>query len=156
MRLLTAAPTVEDVFGKISPPPAIKTLVGSDPTGAATGASGISQFVSNLITLIYSVAAIALIFMLLWGAFSWLISEGDKEKIAAAQKRIISAIIGIALFAVAFAVITVLGQFTGFTFFKGQGVKTSNEPGIKFVCPDGTKVGGGSDDPVIACKGHGT
>lgn len=108
---------IQDIFGKITPPPALKNLLKDDQTGAGA----ISTFLSNGITLIYSIAAIVLLFMFLWGAFQWLTSGGDKEQLAAAQKRIINAIIGIILFAVAFAVIAVLGQFTGFTFFKGQG-----------------------------------
>lgn len=104
---------VECAFGTISPPPAIKDFLGGDKTGAG----GISQFLSNLVILIYSLAAIVLIFMILWGAFEWLTSGGDKEAIAKARSRILNAFIGIILFAVAFAVITVLGQFTGFKFF---------------------------------------
>ena len=107
---------VECKFGQITPPSPIAGFLGTDITGAA----GISKFLSNLVTLIYIVAAIVLIFMLLWGAFDWMTSEGDKEKLAAAQKRIINAVIGIILFAVAFAIIAILGQFTGFTFFAGQ------------------------------------
>ncbi|MBI2018220.1 hypothetical protein HYS96_00800 [Candidatus Daviesbacteria bacterium] len=103
-------------FGSISPPPAIKDFIGSDPTGAG----GISQFLSNLVTLIYGLAAIVLLFMILWGAFDWMTSGGEKEKLESARNKIISAIIGIMLFAVAFAIIQVLGQFTGFTFFVGQ------------------------------------
>lgn len=151
-----AAPTQPDpfakIFGKIQLPDPLKGF-GKDPTGAF----GISQFLSNLIALFYSVAAIVLIFMLLWGAFEWITSGGDKEKIASARGRIISAIIGIMLFAVAFAIITILGQFTGFKFFEGQGVRVINEPGFKFECPDGTKVGGNvGNDRNVACKGHGT
>lgn len=104
------------VFGKIKPPDALKNLIGTDPTGAL----GISKFLSNLVTLIYSLAAIVLTLMLLWGAFDWLTSEGDKEKLESAKRKLINAIIGIMLFAVAFAVIQVLGSFTGFKFFEGQ------------------------------------
>lgn len=104
---------VKDIFGTISPPPEIKKFSSNDPTGAA----GISKFLSNLIALFYTIAAIVLIFMLLWGAWDWLTSEGDKEKLQSAQKKIINAIIGLLLFAIAFAVIEVLGQFTGFEFF---------------------------------------
>lgn len=104
---------IGNIFGRIQAPDALKGLVAKDPTGAA----GIGQFLSNLIALIYSLAAVALIFMLLWGAFDWITSEGDKEKLSKAQQKIINAIIGIILFGVAFAVIQVLGQFTGFQFF---------------------------------------
>lgn len=103
------------VFGKITPPKELAPFTAADPTGAG----GISKFLSNLVSLIYTLASIVLLFMFIWGAFDWLTSGGDKEKVAAARGKIISAIIGIVLFAVAFAVIQILGVFTGFSFFKG-------------------------------------
>lgn len=146
---------IKDTFGTISPPPAIKDFIGADTTGAA----GISKFLSNLVTLIYSLAAIVLIFMLLWGAFEWIISGGDKEKLSSAQKKIINAIIGIVLLAVTFAVITVLGQFTGFKFFKGQGVTITGRDSrgniIQFVCPNGTIVQTSTTDPALECQQRG-
>lgn len=108
--------TVKDTFGRVEPPVPLLGFLQKDPTGA----SAISQFLSNFVTLLFSIAAIALIFMILWGALDWLTSGGDKEKLANAQKRIINAFIGIILFATAFAIIRVVGTFTGFTFFAGQ------------------------------------
>lgn len=107
---------IGNVFGKITPPDALKGLVAKDPSGA----EGLSIFLSNLIALFFSVAAIVLVFMLVWGAFDWLTSEGDKEKVASARNKIMNALIGLLLFAVAFAIFQVLGTFTGFTFFVGQ------------------------------------
>lgn len=106
----------KDVFGTIQPPEALKNFIGKDPTGAG----GISRFLSNLVAMFYIVAGIVLIFMLLWGGWDWMTSEGDKEKLDSARKKIINAFVGIILFAVAFAIIQVLGQFTGFKFFEGQ------------------------------------
>lgn len=106
-------PVVSGAFGIIQAPPILASFLDKNPTGSGA----ISQFLSNGIKLIYSIAAIVLIFMILWGAFEWLVSGGDKEKLASAQKRIISAIIGIILFAVAFAIMGIIGMFTGFTFF---------------------------------------
>lgn len=109
-------PTIEDTFGKIQPPEPLKKLLGTDQTG--TGA--ISRFLSNTVTLIYSVAAVVLVFMFIWAAFEWMTSGGEKEKVASARNKIIYAIIGIILFALAFAILRVVGTFTGFTFFEGQ------------------------------------
>lgn len=147
------------VFGKITPPESIKKFLGSDQTGT----SAISAFLSNLIALIYAIAAVVLVFMLVWGAFDWLISEGNKEKVQAAQQKIMNAVIGIILFAVAFAVITVIGQFTGFKFFAGQGTRVITNPNaaLQIQCPDGVYVsqyevaGKPVTDPKILCKGHG-
>lgn len=98
------------IFGRIAPPHAIENF--------GFGSIGISNFLSNLVALIFSLAMIVFVFMLLWGAFDWIMSEGEKEKIASARSKIINAIIGIILFAIAFAVIRLIGVFTGFTFFK--------------------------------------
>lgn len=100
------------VFGQILPPQAIQYL--------GFGATGISTFLSNLVVLFYSVAIIVLILMILWGAFDWITSEGDKEKLESARRKLINAVVGIMLFAVAFAIIQILGTFTGFKFFEGQ------------------------------------
>lgn len=111
MKLLALDP--KDIFGTVSPPPELSPFTAPDKTGAA----GISLFFSNLITLIYEIAAVVFIFMLLWGALEWISSGGDKEKVTSARSRITHALIGITLFAVAFAIIRVVGTFTGFTFF---------------------------------------
>lgn len=101
------------VFGTIQAPNEILPLIRQ----GGEGAGGISLILNNLITLIYIIASIVFIFWILWGAFQWLTSGGEKEAVAAARGRITNAIIGIILFAVAFAVIQIIGTFTGFTFF---------------------------------------
>lgn len=110
------AQNIKDIFGTIKPPKELDPFVLQDPTGAG----GISLFLSHLVALVYTVAAVALVLMILWGAFDWITSEGEKEKIESARNKIIHSIIGILLFAAAFAIIQVLGQFSGFKFFVGQ------------------------------------
>lgn len=97
------------VFGKINPPESIDKL--------GVGSIGISKFLNNLITLIYMIATVVFVFMMLFSGLEWILSGGDKDKVASAQKRITNALIGLAIFAVAFALLNVLGVFTGFTFF---------------------------------------
>ena len=101
------------VFGTVNPPSELLPFIRA----GGEGAGGISLVLNNLITLIYIIAGIVFIFMLLWGAFQWLTSGGEKEAVAAARGRIINAIIGIILFAVAFTIIQIVGTFTGFPFF---------------------------------------
>lgn len=103
---------ISKIFGKIDAPQAIHNF--------GFGGAGISKLLSNIIALFYSLAIIVLIFMIMWGAWDWLTSEGDKEKLSSAQKKIVNALIGILLFAVAFAIIQIMGTFTGFQFFVGQ------------------------------------
>lgn len=55
-------------FGLIMPPVPIQNL--------GFGALGISNFLSNFIQLIYSIAAVVLVLMIVWGAWDWITSEG--------------------------------------------------------------------------------
>lgn len=141
-----------DVFGRIKPPAPLADFLQNDPTGAGA----LSQFLSNLIALIFAMAAIVLIFMIIWGAFDWLISEGDKEKIAGAQKKIISALIGFVLLSIAFAILRIFGQFTGFTFFTGQNytVQGSDSSGNPIVvrCSNGSIKQVTGKDPSVECQ----
>lgn len=98
-----------DVFGQVQAPEAIKNL--------GFGSAGISKFLNNLITLIYMIASVVFVFMILWGALEWLTSGGNKDNLDNARKRITQAIIGIILFGIAFALMSLVGVFTGFTFF---------------------------------------
>ncbi len=154
--VLTCQPSaVGKVFGKIQVPGVIGGLIKNNPTG--TGA--INQFLTNFIALLFSIAGIVLVFMFIWAAFEWITSGGDKEKIASAQKRILHAIIGILLFAVAFVIIRVLGIFTGFTFFKENIKVFRNAQGQieRVICSDGTPKGGPGGyiaDPAKECQGH--
>ncbi len=102
----------QSVLGHISPPQAISNI--------GYGSQGIGHFLSQLIQLLYVAAAIVFVFMILWSAFQWIMSAGDKEKLNAVRSRMIHAIIGIALLAAAFVIIRFFGQVTGFHFFQGQ------------------------------------
>lgn len=108
------ADTVEEVFGKITPPPAVSQW--------GTGAEGISKFLNQAIILIYIVAGVIFVFMLLMGGLQWIMSGGDKEAINKARGRIVHAIIGIVLLSLVWLILKVLGQILGFTFFASTGI----------------------------------
>lgn len=99
-------------LGKITPPASIKDI--------GVGAAGLGTFFSNIIEIIYVVGGIIFIFMLVFSAVQWLISGGDKEKVAQAKARLTYAIMGIVLLAVSFILIGTIGKITGFTLFQGQ------------------------------------
>lgn len=150
------AATAGETFGTITPPDPLKNLLKGDRTGAGT----ISLFLSNAVNLIFSIAAVVLLFMILWGAFDWMISEGEKEKIAAARSKILNAMIGMILIAIAFAIVRLLSQFTGFSFFKDQNIKVYRDAnGLPYMitCSDGTNlfVGPLIKDPAEECRKSG-
>lgn len=106
------AQSVSDVFGQVVPPDPIKNL--------GFGAKGLSNVLSKIIQLIYTVAAVLFVFMVIISAVQWILSGGDKEAVGNARKRLTYATIGIVLLAIAFVIIRVIGQITGFEFFVGQ------------------------------------
>lgn len=104
--------SIERVFGRIATPQAVASLGG--------GALGISTLLSRIIELIYIVAGIVFVFMVIVSAIQWIISGGEKEAVGKARSRLTYAIVGIAILALAFVIIKLIGQITGFEFFVGQ------------------------------------
>lgn len=123
MKMLALKP--EEVFGEIKPPEAV--------TGLGFGAAGISQLLNRIIELIYLVAGIVFVFMVIISAVQWIMSGGDKEAVGKARSRLIYAIIGMTVLALAFVIIRVIGQITGFEFFRGQNLPR----GANVCCPLG-------------------
>ncbi|GEM_PF-992674 len=77
------------------------------------GFATLGNAISNILFLAFAVAALVVLIMLIVGAFEWITSGGDKENVAKARNRIINALIGLAVLAVAFALANVFAQFTG-------------------------------------------
>ncbi|MCR4276615.1 MAG: hypothetical protein NUV87_00640 [Candidatus Roizmanbacteria bacterium] len=102
MKLL-ADKAIDDLFGGISPPPAMN-VGGSDPV------KGLGKFIGFGIQMFLLVAGMFLLLYLLWGAFDWIASGGEKEKISKAQSKITNAVIGMVLI---FVVLTVFNLLAG-------------------------------------------
>lgn len=81
------------------------------------GYKDLGNFITNVLTLAFTIAVLVVLVMLIWGAFEWITSGGDKEAVGKARSRIINALIGLAVLAVAFALATVAAQFLGFPNF---------------------------------------
>ncbi|MBI4036542.1 hypothetical protein HY386_01515 [Candidatus Daviesbacteria bacterium] len=78
------------------------------------GYKDFGNFLSNLLTLAFILAIIIVLFMLVWGAIQWILSGGDKDAVKSARERIIHALVGFAILAVAFAIAKLAGTFLGF------------------------------------------
>lgn len=94
-QVLSPAPTIN-----VSPPP--------------QGYNDIGKFLTNLVQLAFIFAVLLVLVMLIWGAFEWITSGGDKEHVSSARNRIINALIGLAVLSIAFALFKLAGQFLGF------------------------------------------
>ena len=76
-------------------------------------ASTLSTIIRNLVTLFYSIGSLGFTVMVLWGSVNWVLSGGDKEKIAGARKKIMTAVMGIFLLALSFPIIALIAQISG-------------------------------------------
>jgi len=81
------------------------------------GYSDIGTFINAAIQLAFIVAIIVALAMLVWGAVEWIFSGGNKESVDGARKRIVNALIGLTILAVAFAIITLAGSFLNIDLF---------------------------------------
>ena len=79
--------------------------------------------VSSLSSLLNAGFRVAIIFaiifvfaMLILGGYGWLTAGGDKAKVEEARGRITNAIIGLAIIASAWAIVTIVANFFGFDF----------------------------------------
>ena len=84
-----------------------------------TQASGpqIQVILKNVITLFFSVAAVGFTIYLMWGALEWILSGGDKEKVASARKKITHAMIGLLILSLTFVIMIVIGQILSINLF---------------------------------------
>lgn len=81
------------------------------------GYNDLGDFITASIRLLFAVAAVSVLIMLVWGALQWIFSGGEKEAVAAARNRILNALIGLAVLAVAVAIAVVFGRFVGIDLF---------------------------------------
>ncbi len=89
-------------YGPIDAPGNIPTG-GMSTSGKAILKAGINAFL---------VAAVLLaLFFLIWGGIQWSTSQGDKDKLEAAKKRVVFSIIGLLVSFFSFVILQVLGAF---------------------------------------------
>lgn len=96
-KILIAQRDPSEIFGEVE--------LNAGPTKLYSG--DVTQSLATLfvfgITLIFSVAGIAVLIYLLWGAFEYTTSGGDKESMAQARGKMVNAVVGIVLIVVVFA-----------------------------------------------------
>ncbi len=82
-------------------------------TTGLPGYTNISTFINAALRFAFIIAILGVLVMLVWGGVAWIISGGEKEAVGEARKRIVNALIGLAILAVAFAIAQLAGQFVG-------------------------------------------
>lgn len=80
------------------------------------GVTSVGQLLSAGFTVAVVLAALFVFVMLIMGGYAWITAGGDKAKVEEARGRITNAIIGLAIVAAAWALMTVISNFFGVDF----------------------------------------
>lgn len=84
--------------------------MGLPVPAAGNSASTLSTIIRNIVTLFYSIGALGFTIMIIWGSVDWILSGGDKEKVAGGRKRITTAITGLVVLSLSFLFMVIAGQ----------------------------------------------
>lgn len=105
----------------------IVDIGGEVSKGGFFGYTCIGNLVSNAISVVFIIAAVATFVYLVVGGMQWLTSGGDKTHIETAQKMITNAIIGLTIIAASYAIYTLVLDFFGIDL---SALCTNNPVGI--------------------------
>jgi len=111
MRLLADVnQQVQNIFGTVNKPPGSE-FVGDNPV------QGLGNLIAFFIQIVLFIGGLATLIYLLWGAYDWVTSQGEKEKLLKAQNKMVSAVIGLLLMVTAFTIFSfVMGTVLGGKF----------------------------------------
>lgn len=108
--------TAANALAQAAPPAVTGIKINLGNVGASTGlatGSDVSLIIGNILKIIIFVSLIAVLFMLIFGAFQWIISGGDKEKVASARGMITHSLIGLFILAISLVIVTVVARIIG-------------------------------------------
>lgn len=87
-------------------------LRATQPGGVkTTGTTG--TLIASALQIIFIFAGLAVLVFIVWAAFDWITSGGDKEKVAGARRKITNAIIGLFLLALAYFIAALVSDLVG-------------------------------------------
>lgn len=91
----------------------LEGLPGTEDYVAGDGEAGFGKFLSQILTIVMTIAALMVLIYFLWGAFTWITSGGDKSKTESARNRITQSIVGLIVLASAVAIFAMMQSFLG-------------------------------------------
>lgn len=86
--------------------------------GPLVGYTSIADIINNVVPFIMTMAGIILFFVLMWGGFDYVTSQGQPEKLKTANAKITAGVIGFVLLVLSFLITRVLSYIFGI----GQGI----------------------------------
>lgn len=105
-----------------------EVTLGNNQPGGVTRNTTVGNIISNALLIVFIVAGLAVLVFLIWGAFDWITSGGDKEKVSAARRKITNAFIGLVLLALAAFLVTLIGQVVGINLFRDTVIPRLGDP----------------------------
>ena len=85
-------------------------------TGAGYGSAGLSEIIGNIIQIVLSLLGLIAVVLIIAGGFQWMTSGGNEEKIKGAKKLMGSALVGLVIVILAYAIAAfVIGRLSGVT-----------------------------------------
>lgn len=131
--------SIDDIFGD--------PIKAPGPAGLNTGTvpETITRAFAFALNFVFVVAGFILAVQLIWGGLDWVTSGGEEQKLAAAQAKIVNAIIGIIIMVAALVIwVFIASNLLGTIKFENGG--------IRFDLPSinnggGTTPGGGGAGP---------
>ena len=102
----------DSIFGTISPPTEVQTLIGIAGTEGDTGA-GLCVLLNRIFTIIETAAGIFFVIQILLAGFAYISASGDQKKTEAAWAKIYQSIIGLLIVSSAFVLTQVIGNIVG-------------------------------------------
>lgn len=80
------------------------------PSGLKPEFTNLASFISPLLTIAFYIAAFLSFYFLVWGAFAYIMAQGNKENLAKARARITFAIIGLLVVLLAYFIAQYAGE----------------------------------------------
>ena len=111
------------ILNAVSPVMAQTPITIEDP---GMGVTDFGKLISAGIKTAMLVAALITFIFLIWGGIQWITSGGDKSNYEAAKNRITAALVGLAIVASAWALMTLVEQFFGINILGGFEIPTAN------------------------------
>ena len=81
--------------------------------GLPGSGSTFGEFIGGILGGIMVIAAVLVLLYLLWGAFEWITSGGDKGKVEKARDKITQAVVGLIVLSATTAIFMLLQSFLG-------------------------------------------
>jgi len=89
------------------------TIKVSEP---GVGVTQIEKLITSGFAIAVIIGAVVMFAMLILGGYAWMTAGGDKAKVEEARTRITNGLIGLAVVAAAWAIMTVVSNFFGVSF----------------------------------------